>query len=300
MSGMDIGIGLPSAIPWASGTQITQWATTAEERGFSSLGAIDRLVYGNSEPLVTLGAAAAVTSRIRLMTSVLVVPPRANAALLAKQAATVNHLAAGRLVLGMAIGGYKDDYAVSGVAFDGRGRRFDEMLDEMTRIWAGESRGRPAAIGPSPGVDRSQIIFGGHNPRAYTRVASRGMGWIGGSRGVAAFRSGAEGVRQAWAEHGRTGRPRLMALPYFCLGPRSRAAAETFLTDHYAIEGPDTAARLAALALTDSAAVRQAIAAYQDSGCDELIFFPCDPDPGQIGMLADAVAGAGSSGSGPS
>lgn len=286
---MDIGIGLPSAIPWASGKQITQWARTSEERGFSSLGAIDRLVYRNSEPLVTLGAAAAVTSRIRLMTSVLVVPPRANAAMLAKQAATVNHLAAGRLVLGMAVGGYQDDYAVSGVAFDGRGRRFDEMLDEMIRIWAGESQGYAGAIGPSRGVDRSQIVFGGHNPRAYARVASWGTGWIAGSRGVEAFRRGAEGVRRAWEAHARAGRPRLMALPYFCLGSRSQAAAGEFLTDHYAIEGPETAARLAAEALTDPAAIRKAIAAYQDAGCDELIFSPCDPDPGQIGMLSDAV-----------
>ncbi|MFD0853988.1 LLM class flavin-dependent oxidoreductase, partial [Actinomadura adrarensis] len=89
---MDIGIGLPSTIPGAGPERILGWAEAAEEHGFSTLGAIDRLVYGNTEPLVTLGAAAAVTRRIRLMTSILLVPFRANAALVAKQAATVNHL----------------------------------------------------------------------------------------------------------------------------------------------------------------------------------------------------------------
>src|SRR5262245_26916581 len=126
---MKIGIGLPATIPGTTGEQIVEWARAAESHGFSSLGVVDRLVYGNLEPLVTLSAAATVTERITLMTSVLVVPMRANAALLAKQAASINRLSGGRLRLGMAVGGYEDDYAASGVPFAGRGRRFDEMLD---------------------------------------------------------------------------------------------------------------------------------------------------------------------------
>lgn len=285
---MDIGIGLPSTISGATGEQIIEWASIAEESGFSSLGVIDRLVYGNDEPLVTLGAAAAVTDRIRLVTSILLVPFRANAAVVAKQAATVNHLSSGRLVLGMAVGGYADDYEASGVPFAGRGRRFDEMLDEMTRIWAGETRGFAGAIGPRPGVDRSQIIFGGMSRPTYRRVATRGAGWIAGSRGVETFQRGAEEVQQAWASHGRVGTPRLMALPYFCLGPQAREEAEAFLTDHYAIEG-SVASRIATEALTDTKALQDAVAAYEAAGCDELILFPCNPDPQQVHLLADAI-----------
>jgi alkanesulfonate monooxygenase SsuD/methylene tetrahydromethanopterin reductase-like flavin-dependent oxidoreductase (luciferase family) len=286
---MDIGIGLPSTIPGTTGARIIEWAKAAERRGFSTLGVIDRLVYGNTEPLVTLGAAAAVTSRIRLMTSILLVPFRANAALVAKQAATVDHLAGGRLVLGMAVGGYRDDYAASGVPFSGRGRRFDAMLAEMTAVWAGEPRGYAGAIGPS-GLDRAQLVFGGQNDRAYARVARWGGGWIAGSRGVDAFRRGADGVRAAWAERGRTGAPRLMALPYFSLGPRGRETAAAFLADHYALEG-DAAAEVASHALTDPAAVRAAIEAYERAGCDELIMFPCDADARQVDLLADVVDG---------
>jgi alkanesulfonate monooxygenase SsuD/methylene tetrahydromethanopterin reductase-like flavin-dependent oxidoreductase (luciferase family) len=286
---MDIGIGLPSTIPGARREQILEWARAAEELGFSSLAVIDRLVYGNSEPLVTLGAAAAVTERISLMTSVLVVPFRTNAALLAKQAATVNHLSDGRLVLGMAVGGYEDDYAASRVPFDERGRRFDDMLEEMERIWAGESRGFAGSIGPRPGVHRSQIIFGGHSAPAYARVAARGMGWIAGSRGVDAFRRGAEGVQQAWIKGGRDGRPRLLALPYFSLGPDARRNAEAFLGDHYAIEGQDIVSRVVSYALTDPGAIRDSIAAYRQAGCNELILFPCSPDPRQVRLLAGVI-----------
>lgn len=286
--GMDIGIGLPSAIPGTSGRQIVEWAQAAEERGFSTLGAIDRLVYGNDEPLVTLGAAAAVTTRIRLMTSVLVVPFRANSVLLAKQAATVNHLSDDRLTLGMAVGGYRDDYEASGVPFGERGWRFDEMLEEMARVWAGEPYGYAGPVGPIPGVEHSRIVFGGARRRTFERVASRGSGWIAGSRGVEAFRRGADGVRAVWSEHGRDGAPRLLAQPYFALGERAREHAEAFLTDHYGIEG-DAAAAVAAASLTDATAVRDAVAAYAQAGCDELILFPCHPDPGQVHLLADAV-----------
>ncbi|MGH3097827.1 MAG: LLM class flavin-dependent oxidoreductase [Streptosporangiales bacterium] len=285
---MNIGIGLPATIPGTGGKQITGWGRAAEECGFSSLGVIDRLVYGNNEPLVTLGAAAAVTERISLMTSILLVPFRANAALLAKQIATVNNLSGGRLVLGMAVGGYEDDYAASGVPFSGRGRRFDEMLDEMTRIWAGEHRGFAGAIGPQPGVGRDQIVFGGQSDRVYARVASRGAGWVAGSRGVDAFRAGAGAVMQAWAKQGRDGKPRLFAQPYFSLGPRARENAEAYLLDHYAVEGWD-AAQVASLALTDAQAIRESVAAYERAGCDELVLFPCSSDPEQVQLLADAI-----------
>lgn len=285
---MEIGVGLPSAIPGVGGDEILEWARTAEECGFSTLAVIDRLAYGNGEPLVTLAAAAAVTGRIRLMTSILLVPLRVNAALLAKQAATVNHLSDGRLVLGMAVGGYEDDYELSGVPFGDRGRRFDEMLDEMTKVWAGEVRGYAGPIGPSAGVDRSRIVFGGHGPAAVSRVAARGGGWIAGSRGIERFREGARRVRQAWGERDRTGRPRLFALPYFSLGAHARENAEDFLGDHYALEG-GAVSQVLAHALTDSRAIREAVAAYEKAGCDELLLFPCNPDPRQVRLLADAI-----------
>ncbi|WP_028922094.1 LLM class flavin-dependent oxidoreductase [Pseudonocardia acaciae] len=285
---MEIGIGLPSTIPGTSARQILDWARAAEEHGFSSLGVIDRLVYGNTEPLVTLAAAAAVTTRIGLVTSVLIVPSRTNAALLAKQAATVNHLSAGRLTLGMAVGGYRDDYDASGVPFRERGKRFDAMLDDMAGIWAGEPRGFAGAIGPQPGIDRSRIIFGGNNDRAFARVATRGGGWIAGSSGVEAFGRGAERVRRAWTDHGRTGRPRLMALPYFSLGAQARANAAAYLGDHYAIEGA-RADEVVQKTLTDAETLRATVTAYDRAGCDELLLFPCGADPDQVRLLAEAV-----------
>lgn len=94
---MDVGVGLPNAVPGTSGAQLTEWARRADSRGFSSLGTIDRVVYENYEPLAALAAAAAVTERIGLCTSVLLGPLRVNPAALAKQALSVHALSGGRL-----------------------------------------------------------------------------------------------------------------------------------------------------------------------------------------------------------
>jgi alkanesulfonate monooxygenase SsuD/methylene tetrahydromethanopterin reductase-like flavin-dependent oxidoreductase (luciferase family) len=102
---MDVGIGLPNAVPGTSREQLIEWARRADGRGFSSLGTIDRIVYDNYEPLIALAGAAAVTERIGLCTSVLLGPLRENAAELAKQALSVHALSGGRLTLGIGLGG---------------------------------------------------------------------------------------------------------------------------------------------------------------------------------------------------
>jgi alkanesulfonate monooxygenase SsuD/methylene tetrahydromethanopterin reductase-like flavin-dependent oxidoreductase (luciferase family) len=97
---MDVAIGLPNTVPGTTGEQLVEFARRGEAAGFSALGTLDRLVYPGYEPLASLAAAAAVTERIPLATTVLLVPYRLNAALLAKEAASVQRLSGGRLTLG--------------------------------------------------------------------------------------------------------------------------------------------------------------------------------------------------------
>src|SRR2546430_2201586 len=113
---MDIGIGLPNAVPGTEPRTLVDWARRAEDARVSTLGPSGRLVYRGYEELIPLTAAATVTSRIRLTTSVLLAPLYANTAMLAKQAASLDRLSAGRLVLGAALGGRDDDYAASGLS----------------------------------------------------------------------------------------------------------------------------------------------------------------------------------------
>jgi alkanesulfonate monooxygenase SsuD/methylene tetrahydromethanopterin reductase-like flavin-dependent oxidoreductase (luciferase family) len=286
---MDVGIGLPSTIPGVGRDELLEWTRRAEARGFSSLGTIDRIVYDNYEPLIALAAAAAVTERIRLATTILIAPYRANGALVAKQAASLDRLSNGRLVLGVAVGGREDDYDASGVDFHARGRRFEQMLEEWQAIWAGESFGTAGAIGPRPPRGRPALMLGGTADTVFERAARYGDGWIMGGGAPDQFGEGAAKLRAAWEAASREGEPRTMAIAYFALGDRAEQAANGYLRDYYAFLG-EYADMIAGSAAKDSATVNQYVQGFSDAGCDELVLFPCDPDPRQVDLLAEAIA----------
>ena len=284
---MDVGIGLPATIRGVQGGQLLEWARRAEARGFSTLGTIDRLVYGNYEPLIALAAAAAVTERIRLATTIMIAPFRANGALVAKQAASVHRLSGGRLVLGAAVGGREDDFTASGVDFHTRGRRFDEMLDEWSRVWAGEDFGTAGAIGPEPPGGGPPVLIGGSVDAAFERAA-RHAGWAMGGGAPDQFTAGAAKLRAAWQAAGREGEPRTLSLAYFALGDDAQEAAERYLLDYYGFLG-DVSQMIADSAAKDAATAKAYVQAFSDAGCDELVLFPCNPDPSQVDLLADAL-----------
>ncbi|MCT9082366.1 LLM class flavin-dependent oxidoreductase [Streptomyces fulvoviolaceus] len=287
---MDIGIGLPNTVPGTEGKALIDWARRAEEAGFSTLGTIGRLVYSGYEELIALAAAAAVTSRIRLTTSVLLAPLYTNTALLAKQAASLDRLSAGRLVLGVALGGRDDDYAASGLSTKGRGRRLEEQLTEMKRVWSGEERGLAGAIGPEPVRSGGpELILGGSTETAFERVARLGDGWIMGGGTPDMFAEAAPGVDAAWRKAGREGTARKLSLAYFALGPGAHAQANAYLLDYYGFLG-DFARQVVAGAAVSAEMVKSTVAAFEAGGCDELIFVPTGSGLDQVGLLAEAIA----------
>jgi alkanesulfonate monooxygenase SsuD/methylene tetrahydromethanopterin reductase-like flavin-dependent oxidoreductase (luciferase family) len=287
---MDITIGLPNTIAGVTRDSLLEWSRRAEARGFPGVASLDRLVYPGYEALTSLAAAAAVTDRIRLATQVLLGPWRLNAGLLAKQAATVQHLSGGRLVFGIGLGAREDDYTASGIATKGRGDRLTEMIEEMLRIWDGEERGTAGGIGPPLGdVGRPTLLVGGAVDASFRRAAKLGDGWTAGGIPPDQFSQAAEAVRAAWSEEGRDGSPRLQALAYYGLGPSGAADAEHDLKHYYGWLGEVTASAIAGSAATDEDSVRAYAKAFEDAGCDELCFFPTSTDPGQVDLLADAI-----------
>lgn len=279
---MDVAIGLPNAVPGTTGEQLVEWARRAEARGFSSLGTIDRVVYDNWEPLLALAAAAAVTERIGLRTSVLLGPLRTNVAELAKQARTLNGIAGGRFKLGIALGAREDDYEISGVEYAGRGKRFDEELARLKEIWEGEEVG-PATAAPP------QLILGGHADASFRRAARFGDGWVAGGASPEEFAAMVGKLKDAWSQAGREGEPSTMGLAYYGLGENAVENAREELTGYYAWLGEEIANYIADSAATDAETVRQYIAAFEGAGCEELILFPTSSDPEQVDLLADAA-----------
>ncbi len=280
---MDIGIGLPNAIDGVDRRGIVDWAIRAEQAGFSSLGTLDRIVYGNYESLISLAAAAAVTDRIRLLTDILILPLRANTALFAKQAATVDNLSDGRLVLGLAVGGRPDDYELSGLEFKRRGVTFDRQLSDLTELWAGDR------VGPAPANGRRpSLLIGGSSDRAFERAARWGDGWTLGGGTPEALAAGLDKLNQAWSAAGRDGKPRNMVLMYFVLGDDAEQIARRSLGNYYAFLG-DYAQRVVQSAAKDADTVRQYLSAFEAAGADEVVCFPASADPAQVELLAEAV-----------
>lgn len=285
---MRIGIGLPNMIPGVPAPDVLEWARKADAGPFSSLASLDRLVYPNYEALITLAVAAGATTRIHLMTTVLLAPLR-NPAILAKQAASVDALSQGRLTLGLGVGGREDDFMAAGVSARDRGHRFDEQLALMRRVWSGEAPMEGVApMGPQPARQNGpEVLIGGNSPRTASRAA-QWDGYIAGGGGPQAVAQVYARVRQAWQEAGRQGTPRFVCSTYFGLGPDAAARAGAYIREYYAFAGP-YAERIASGVPTTTEALKDTIKRFEEVGADELILWPCIADLDQVDRAAEVV-----------
>lgn len=220
---MDLGFGLPVSGSWATPANVADIARTADRLGYRGVWTFQRVLVGVEQrlpswyqsvldPMVTLGYAAAVTTRVRLGIAVVNGPFYAPA-VLAKQLAGLDVLSGGRLDAGIGLGWSAEEYAAVGAPMTARGRRFDEWLDclhalltEDPASFAGEFyRVPPAHLAPRP-VQRPRppVLIGGGAPPALRRAA-RFDGWISSSRaGLDEVRSAVGAVRSAAEQFGKS------------------------------------------------------------------------------------------------
>lgn len=188
-------------------------AIAAEQAGFESLWAIEHIVvpqgyetqypYSDSgrmpigedaslpEPLTWLAYVAAVTERIRLCTGVLVLPQR-NPLLLAKAVASLDFLSGGRVTLGIGAGWLKEEFDALGFPFEGRGKRLDETIEILRRLWrepAASFEGEHFSFGPvicrpQPPSGSVPIVIGGHSEIAAKRAGRVGDGFYPGKGNI--------------------------------------------------------------------------------------------------------------------
>lgn len=171
---------------------LVEYGVWVEELGFESLWVWDHILLGTdphfpiADSLTMLTAVAARTSRMRLGTGVLVLPLR-NPLLVAKQLSTLDILAEGRLVLGVASGWYKREFDAVGVPFEQRGKMMDRNLEIMTRLWTEAEvtaeippyNMRHAVMFPKPtSKPRPTILIGGYVDAVLKRAGQRGDGWL--------------------------------------------------------------------------------------------------------------------------
>jgi alkanesulfonate monooxygenase SsuD/methylene tetrahydromethanopterin reductase-like flavin-dependent oxidoreductase (luciferase family) len=283
---MQVGVGLPNGVPGTDGQLIIEWAHQADEGPFSSLGVVDRLIYDSYEPLTVLAAAAAVTRRVRLATTI-VIGLLHNTPMLAKVASSLDALSGGRLVLGLAVGARKEDYDAAGIDYHSRGKRLAELLATLCTMWEDGILGPKAARPNGPG-----LLVGGLSDSGFARMARYTDGYIHGGGPPKAFARAAGKACAAWIDAGRPGKPQLWAQGYFALGGDAAEAGMRYLKDYYAFTGP-FAGKIAAGLLTTPQAIAQFIRGYEEEGCDELVLFPTVPDLAQLEQLADVLNGLG-------
>ena len=175
-------------------------ARRAEERGLESLWTGEHVVLPEPQappsplpphfpildPAVALAHAAAVTSRIRLGTGIIILPQR-NPVVLAKELATVDILSSGRLIFGIGIGYLEPEFRAIGAPFDQKDGRTREYLAAMRSLWEDDSprfEGNFASFAnvqqrPQPVQKPIPIVFGGYTPAGFRRAVELAHGWYG-------------------------------------------------------------------------------------------------------------------------
>jgi len=210
-------------------------AAAAEEAGFDSVAVSDHVVYPARlesrypytpdgvplfspdedwpDPWVAVGAMSAVTTRLRFLTNVYVLPLR-NPFVVAKAVGTAAYLSRGRVGLGIGAGWMAEEFELMGQPFARRGKRMDEMVEVVRTLWNGgmvEHHGefydfdpvemRPAPPAPVP------IYVGGHSEIAMRRAATLGDGWLGMYYSVEELEQHCRTVEQAREDAGTADRP---------------------------------------------------------------------------------------------
>ncbi len=192
---MRIGLHLPQ-MGSATAEDLARVARRAEASGYASLWVSDHIVVPAAggtipaieimEPIATLAYVAAATSSIRLASSVIVVPYR-NAIHLAKELATLDRLAPGRIAAGVASGWLEAEFRALGASFKDRGRYTDEAIRLMRACWASDTpefageffKLSGMRFGPRPAAGAIPIWVGGISRRAVRRAVELGDGWHG-------------------------------------------------------------------------------------------------------------------------
>jgi probable F420-dependent oxidoreductase len=273
---MKLGLCLPHYGRPIEPSRLIQLVARAEEVGLDSVWVTDHvvvprdvsLIYRDDmlDPLAVLPWLAAVTERIALGTSVIVLPYRSPLPV-AKLLASVDVLSGGRLIVGVAVGWLEGEFEALGVPFRERGRRTDEAIELFRAVWTQEhpeiktASHRLTGLKASPlplQKPRPPILVGGSSEAALRRVARLGDGWHASSVPPSVFRASALAVGNYWKEAKREGEPQLtLRVPLLIDGIHRPAVDPALLGSRHVVRG-------------SIANVARELRQYQSAGCDHV------------------------------
>ena len=229
---MKVGMTLPIMEPGLNADMLETWSRTVDEGPWSSLAFGERMAFDNPDTIALLGATAAWTKRVRLVTTVIVAQLH-DPVMLAKALATADMLSKGRLSVGLGLGGRDEDYRAAGADLSLRtNAEVAHRARIMKRVWAGEKVVETIEpVGPPP-VQKGgpELLAGAQGPKSIRLAAS----WADGVSGfsfdlnVRSQKEIFDLAREAWKQEGRP-TPRLTTAFWFAIGDIARPQVQKHL-----------------------------------------------------------------------
>ena len=291
---ISIGVALPQMATGLDRGRFEAWCVGVDEGPFSSISAGERITFHNLEGITACAAAAVLTSRVRVVANVVVLPWH-RSAMIAKQLATIDVLSGGRLDVAVGVGGRGQDYHALGMPDNARHSRLDASVTELRALWQGGPAADGKPVGPAPVQAGGPPVYASAmGPKSLARAAR----WADGVSGFSLLadpseiRRSNDAARSAWSAAGRADAPRLVTGSFVCLGSDSQERLRDFAYAYLEVFSPDLAASLAAaMPLHTAEALRGAIDAAATAGCDEFIVVPATSDPAMLIEIAAVVHG---------
>ncbi|MBB2773315.1 UNVERIFIED_ORG: alkanesulfonate monooxygenase SsuD/methylene tetrahydromethanopterin reductase-like flavin-dependent oxidoreductase (luciferase family) [Mycolicibacterium obuense] len=293
---MRIGMTLPVMEPDLDSATLRAWARVIDEGPFSALCWGERIAFDNPESLTLLGAVAAWTERVRLVTTV-IVPQLHDPVMLAKALATGDLISGGRLTVGIGVGGRHEDYeAVSADPATQTMRQLAERVAVMKRVWAGEKVTESVLpVGPPPvQVGGPPLLVGTIGPKTVRSAAAWADGMAGTILDLDPVKQNElfDVARTAWADAGKP-RPHLATSFWFALGDRDEARAQVHrhlrrYMNWIPGEYVDAMAPATGFAGTEDDLLA-VLEQFERIGTDEVHLIPTSSDVDQLTRIADVV-----------
>lgn len=271
---------------------IIDWCKAADTGPFETLSCGERINGASLEMRTVLGAAAALTERVRIMPSLYVLPMH-NAVWAAKEIATLDVLSGGRVSVTVGVGGRPKDYQAVGAPFERRHQRMDEQIATMKKVWAGEPPMEGLdSIGPAPLQDGGPpILIGAMGPKAIRRGAEWADGIYAFSmNGVEAEMENMLGMATAaWKEAGR-GKPYLAGGFWYSLADDAEEKLKSYVYKYLEIAGDDIANAVASsMTRFTPEAVAEGLENMQRAGCEECYMVAASHEISEVDRLVDLI-----------
>ncbi len=287
---------MPVMEPDLDATILEAWATTIDGGPFASLCWGERIAFDNPEAITLLGALAAWTDRVRLVTTV-VVPQLHDPVMLAKSLATGDMLSGGRLTVGLGIGGRREDYeAVGADPATQTMRGMAEQVAVMKRLWAGEKvTDSVVPVGPAP-IQRGgpKLLVGTMGPKTVRSAAAWADGLAGTTLDLDTTKQSElyDVARTAWAQEGKP-KPLLATSFWFALGDGDEARAQVHrhlrrYMNWIPAEYVDAIAPSTGWAGNEDE-LSSVLRRFEQIGTDEVHLIPTSSDVDQVRRVADVV-----------